>query len=228
MNDAIVQSLEIVTLLGAASVPDVVFDESLALAPCLVAADGGAARALARGRMPEAVIGDFDSLSDEVRAQIPAERLHRVTEQECTDFDKAIRGIVAPLILAVGFTGQRLDHELAVYNALVRNGDRRVIVVGEHDICFHLPAPLRLELPLGSRVSLFPMARVGCDSTGLEWPTDGLDFCPWGRVGTSNRSVSEVVDLWPEGPGMLLILPRAQLRAAMRALVDGSAPVRDR
>lgn len=218
MTAAIVQSQEIITLLGASKVSKAVLDESITLAPRLVAADGAAVQALAHGLMPDAVIGDFDSLPDDVRANIPAERLHRVAEQDSTDFDKALRHIVAPLVLAVGFTGQRLDHELAVYNALVRNAGRRAIVVGEYDICFHLGADLHLELPVGSRVSLFPMADVRCVSTGLRWATDGIAFSPSGRVGTSNTVVDSPVMLRPGGPGMLVILPRAQLRPAIRAL----------
>lgn len=168
--------------------------------------------------MPDAVIGDFDSLPDDIRAKIPAERLHRVAEQDSTDFDKALRHIAAPLVLAVGFTGQRLDHELAVYNALVRNANRRAIVVGAYDICFHLGTELRLELPVGSRLSLFPMAELRCASTGLRWATDDIAFSPSGRVGTSNMVAHSPVTLRPGGPGMLVILPRAQIRPVIQAL----------
>lgn len=216
---AIVQSQEIVTLLGASKVLPALLRESMVLAPRLVAADGGAVQAIAQGLTPDAVIGDLDSLPDETRARIPADRLHRMAEQESTDFDKAIRNIDAPLILAVGFTGQRLDHELAVYNALVRNLDRRVIVVGEHDICFHLSTEIQLRLPVGCRVSLFPMADVRCASTGLRWATDHIRFSPSGRVGTSNSAAQSVVILRPGGPGMLVILPRTQIGQAIGALV---------
>lgn len=220
MSEVIVQSTEIVTLLGAAPVAGPVLDESLGLAPTLIAADGGADLALRLGHMPRAVIGDLDSLSDQARARIPAGRLHRITEQDSTDFDKALRHIAAPLVLAVGFTGARLDHELAVYNALVRQAGPPVIVVGEHDICLHAPARLRLDLPLGTRVSLFPMAAVAGRSTGLRWPIEGLAFAPDGRVGTSNMATGGPVDLKMDGAGMLAILPRAQIRAAIRGLLD--------
>lgn len=215
----IVQSQEIVTLLGASKASEAVLDESTALAPRLVAADGGAVQALAHGVMPEAVIGDLDSLPDAVRAQIPADRLHQIAEQHSTDFDKALRHIAAPLVLAVGFTGQRLDHELAVYNALVRNADRRAIVVGEHDICFHLGTELHLNLPPGCRLSLFPMTDLRCESEGLRWATGDIAFSPAGRVGTSNEVAQTPVKLRPDGPGMLVILPRGQLTRAIAALV---------
>lgn len=219
MTAVIIRSTLPVTLLGASEPPGAELDEALAVGPSLVAADGGAATALRRGLMPDAVIGDFDSLEDDVRKSIPPERLHHVPEQESTDFEKALRHILAPLVLAVGFTGRRIDHELATYNSLVRNADRRTIVIGGHDICFHLPEALELELPTGTRVSLFPMARMRCSSSGLSWPTDDLVFDPAGRVGTSNRTSSSTVVLCPEGPGMLVILPRSELDPVIRSLV---------
>jgi len=177
--------------------------------------------AIKAGLMPTAVIGDFDSLGAEAMARIPANRLHRIDEQDCTDFDKALRHILTPLVLAVGFTGARLDHELAVYNALVRLADRPAVVIGEHDICFHAPATLRLDLPAGTRVSLFPMTKVTGQSTGLRWPIGGLGFAPDGRVGTSNAATGDPVTLTMDGPGMLVILPRLMLRAVIPALVRG-------
>lgn len=220
MNKAIVQSAGTVTLLGAAPICEAILRESLELAPVLVAADGAARAAIKAGLLPEAVIGDLDSLDPLTRAAIPPDRLHMISEQETTDFDKAIRHIAAPLILAVGFTGMRLDHELAVYNALVRNPDRAVIVIGEYDICCHLPSNLTLALEVESRLSLFPMAEVTGRSVGLFWPIDGLTLAPWGRVATSNR-VTGPVRLDMDGPGMLLILPRASLRPLMQALAGG-------
>jgi len=81
MEEAIVQSDDIVTLLGAGMVTDAVFTESQRIAPTVVAADGGAIKALDRAVMPDAVIGDFDSLPAKIRKLIPADRLHHVKEQ---------------------------------------------------------------------------------------------------------------------------------------------------
>jgi thiamine pyrophosphokinase len=222
MAGEIVQSGEIVTLLGAGAVTEAALSESLARGPLVVAADGGAETALAHGLNPAAVIGDFDSLSAATRRAIPKDRLHHIAEQDSTDFTKARTRIAAPLVLAVGFTGRRTDHELAVYSALVRIADRPTIVLAEEDICFALTKPLELQMPVGTRVSLFPMAELRCGSAGLRWATEGIVFSPWGRVGTSNESSAPQVRLEPEGPGMLVILPRAMLDVAIAALLVGA------
>ncbi|MBT8454669.1 MAG: thiamine diphosphokinase [Rhodobacteraceae bacterium] len=209
-----------VTLLGASKAKTHDIDEALSRAPFLVAADGGAATALAMGLTPQAVIGDFDSLPKSVRDALPPDILFPVAEQESTDFEKSLRMIDAPLILAVGFTGRRLDHELAVYNALARNPDKRIIIVGRQDIVFLAPTRLSLDLPEDSRLSLFPMGAVTGTSSGLAWPIDGLKFAPDGRIGTSNR-VNGPVELEFDTPAMLAIMPRVALDEAMRALTSG-------
>ncbi|GGL76606.1 thiamine pyrophosphokinase [Wenxinia marina] len=218
----LVRSDRPVTLLGGADFRRTDLDEALSLAPALVAADGGADAALTAGVTPRAVIGDMDSISDAARAAF-AGRLHRVSEQQSTDFDKVLRSVEAPLALAVGFTGGRLDHELAVLHTLLARPDRPCVVVGAESLLFLCPPALRLDLGPGTLVSLYPMLPCRIASTGLVWPTDGIDFSPEGRIGTSNATAGGVATLAPDGPGMLVILPRAALEAAVRALAGPPA-----
>jgi len=219
MSAPVVASTLGVTLVGGAPVTVRALEAALRLAPCLVAADGGADRALSAGLMPRAVIGDFDSISPSARAAIPADRLHPIAEQETTDFDKALRSVTAPFVLALGFAGARIDHGLAVFNALVRHPDRRCIVLGGPDAVFLCPPEITLRLQVGDRLSLFPMGPVTGRSSGLRWPVDGLAFAPDGMIGTSNMVTDPVVRLSFDTARMLVILPRVRLRAALSALV---------
>lgn len=219
MNRPIVQSFGGITLVGGGPVTLAAIKAARVLAPVLVAADGGADRCLRAGMVPEAVIGDFDSISRHARDVLDAATLHHIPEQSSTDFDKALRSVAAPFVLALGFTGARVDHQLAVFNVLVRRPDRACIVVGPRDVVFHAPARLTLQMRVGDRFSLFPMARVTGREQGLEWPLAGYDFAPDGQTSTSNRVVAPQVQLEMDGPGMLVILPRARLQAAINALV---------
>jgi thiamine pyrophosphokinase len=207
-----------VTLLGGGELTPETVSELLTLAPNLVVCDGAAGRALGMGLTPDRVVGDMDSIDAPTLARLDPATLHEITEQDSTDFEKALRTIEAPLVLGAGFTGRRLDHELACYNALVRYADRPCILVGGHDICFHAPRPLRIDLAPGSRVSLFPMAEVVVSTRGLAWELDLLRLAPWARVGTSNRALAGPVEIAPDGTGLLVILPRASLAAAIAAL----------
>jgi thiamine pyrophosphokinase len=215
-------SQEGVTLLGGGVVRPEDLQAALALAPRVVAADGGARAALEAGLRPEAVYGDMDSLQEADRARIGEARIHPIPEQVTTDFDKALRHIRAPFTLAVGFTGARVDHELSVYHVLAARPDLRGIVVGARDIVLHAPPELVLDLPPGTRVSLFPMTRVTGRSEGLDWPIAGHEFHPATRIGTSNRAAGGRVRLVLDGPGMLLILPRRHLSDLVQGVAGAS------
>lgn len=217
MNQAIVQSSEGVTLVGGGPVSAALLRQAERHGPRLVAADSGADRLLRLGRMPEAVIGDLDSISGAARARLSG-RIFHLPEQETTDFDKALRSISAPFVLALGFAGARIDHGLAVLNALVRHADRRCLLLGPQDVVFHAPPELDLSLRRGDRLSLFPLSPVRGTSEGLEWPIGGLRFSPDALIGTSNRVTDPRVALRFDAPGMLVILPRARLHAALNAL----------
>ena len=222
MNRAIVSCKGAVTLVGAGECTDNVLSAALARAGCIVAADGGAGRVMALGHLPDAVIGDMDSLSPGLATEVPPDRVHRIDEQDSTDFDKALRHIAAPLVLGYGFLGARLDHQLAAMTVLAARCDRRCILVGEADVVALCPPRLRLDLAPETRVSLFPLAPVTARSDGLRWPVEGLDFAPAGRIGTSNRA-NGAVTLEVVAPEMLLILPAACLNALQAALADAPA-----
>lgn len=206
-----------VCLVGGGAVAPIQLRDALALAPRLIAADGGANVALAEGLVPELVIGDLDSILPEVRARLPADRLVHVAEQVTTDFEKCLSRINAPYVLGLGFLGPRIDHTLAVFGAMSRLAGRNCILLGEEDLIFVCPPQIDLALSAGTRVSLFPMAPVGGQSRGLRWPIDGLAFAPTGLGGTSNEATGPVT-LAIEAPSMLVILPVERLSVVISAL----------
>ena len=215
MNDQIVQSTSGVTLAGGAGFSVKLLELARSWAPRVVAADGGADRLLRLGVEPEAVIGDLDSISNAAQVRL-AGRLFPIREQVTTDFDKALRSVRAPFVLGIGFSGARLDHGLAVLNGLVRHADRRCLLLSGQDVVFLAPREMALTLPLGSRLSLFPMGEVEGTSEGLRWPLDGLRFAPGGLIGTSNQVVGPV-RLRFNADRMLVILPRSAMAAALDA-----------
>lgn len=209
-----------VTVIGGGAVSGADISEALERAPLLVAADGGADRALALGRMPDLVIGDLDSLTPDARRLIPGDRILPVAEQDSTDFAKCLGRVAAPFVIAIGFTGLRLDHTLAALTVMAGHRASPVLLLGSDDVVFLAPPLLRLAVAPGTRVSLYPMGLVRGTSAGLEWPIDGIEMAPGGRVGTSNRATGEV-RLQAEGP-LMVLLPRDCLGAAMSALGLGA------
>ena len=223
MNHMIVESQTGVTLIAGGPVLARDFRAAQALAPLLVAADGGADRALALGGRPAAVIGDLDSLSAAGRAQLAAV-IHKVEEQDSTDFDKALRHISAPFVLGLGLLGGRVDHELAALAVLARQAATPCLLIGREDVIFAAPRVIEIALRPGDRFSLFPLAPVKGRSEGLKWPINGIAFTPMGRGGTSNMALGPV-RLEMDGAGMLVIVPRARLRQAIEARLNAAALV---
>lgn len=220
MSGGIVHCEGGVTLLGGGASDPGDVHEALTIAPCLVAADGGGDRALALGLVPEAVLGDLDSLSPAGRARLGA-RVHHIPEQDSTDFGKCLTHVRARFYLGLGFTGLRLDHTLAALSEIAARPGQVVALIAEDEVIFRAPPRLALDLPPGTRLSLYPMGPARGGATGLRWPLDGLDFTPAGRVGTSNE-VTGPVAMDITGP-MLVLVPKPHLRAVLRALVPTQA-----
>lgn len=217
MKKLIVDEAGPVTLVGGGHLEKRDLQEALALAPVLVAADSGAAQALEQGYVPQAVIGDFDSLPEPVHRGLPPEVLFHLPEQDTTDFDKALRSIRAPVVLGAGFLGARVDHQLAAFHTLIQPGRSPCILIGANELVFHLTRRIDLPMQPGEVVSLFPMQPVTGRSGGLVWPIEGLKMCPTSRIGTSNRAEGAIW-LEPDGPGLLGIVPRHYLAPLMRAI----------
>ena len=175
---------------------------ALAAAPPgrLVAVDGGLRHCLAAGLTPQLVIGDMDSappdLLDAVGPETPVLAL---SDQDTTDLEKALQNLSAPVCLAYGFLGLRVDHMLAVLSVLARYTDtHKVILVGEDDLIHITSARFSMLLRAGARLSVWPVGRVRfAASSGLVWPLDGLALSPDGRVATSNRMQNDHLSLTP-------------------------------
>jgi len=213
----IVSENEPITIVGGAHFSQELLLESLARAPVVYAADGGANLCMQYGCQPKQVIGDLDSLSPSLRSELDPSRVIHVAEQDTTDFEKLLIRVDAPFMLAIGFMGGRIDHQMAVQTVLTAYAHRKIICVGEEDVMFVSPPEIDLPLDAGTRVSLYPMAPVQVRSTGLYWSTDGLSFAPDGQIGTSNHATGPVT-LLPSAPRMLVVLPKNCLDIAIDAV----------
>ena len=211
-----------VCLVGGGALNREMLEQALRHAPALVAADGAADRLAEWGYRPRAVIGDMDSISDPDAWRDGETRFIHLPEQETTDFGKCLYATEAPFYVAVGFTGRRIDHMLAVFSAMLGAPEKIVVLVGEAEVAALVP-PRGVELALeqGAIVSLYPLAPVtGVRSEGLEWPIDGLAMQAGHRIGTSNRATQSRVELAFDRPGALLMLERRFLDTLIGAVAN--------
>lgn len=216
-----------VTHLGAGPATPEVIARALAIAPILVAVDGGVAHAVATGQVPARIIGDLDSQPaalPDAFAQVP---VTRIAEQDSTDFDKALRSTDCDLSVGVGFLGGRVDHELACLHRLAVHASRRVVLLSETDAVTLMPPEGRMCLPPGTRLSLFPLAPVEVTSAGVRWPLAREVLDPLWRVGTSNETTAREVTFAVSAPCCLIIVPASEVQALVEMRLSAPPWSRD-
>lgn len=187
----------------------------------------GAASSFMRFRKPEFVVGDMDSLPENLRQEL-ADQVFPVGEQESNDLSKAFRWICSMLrvgkgrtlpefsITVFGATGKREDHTLGNISLLAdfaeyleqcgARGD--LSLVTDYGVFAPVLNSCRMTLPKGQSLSIFafdPSLRI--ESSGLEYSTDGVRFDMWWKA-TLNRVSSPEVELRFSHPAkVLLYLP---------------------
>ncbi|WP_417584483.1 thiamine diphosphokinase [Pelagibacterium sp.] len=189
------------------------------MAVALVGADSGGDVLVAAGLVPDAVIGDMDSVTDTARFPSTT-RVLDLPEQDTTDFEKCLYSTLAPVTLALGMTGGRFDHTLAALHAVtVHASERRIVLVDGHDLAVGVAGSIRIKVGAGERVSIYPLGRTSFSgSKGLLYRLDGLEMVQGQTIGTSNRAVEDIVEI-EVAPGAqdpwLLILDKRLLDAVV-------------
>jgi thiamine pyrophosphokinase len=163
----------------------------------VIAADAGAATALAFGLTPDEVIGDFDSLDAATLGQLQAQHVPIHTyprDKDATDGQLAIERALelAPdALYLLGFLGgPRLDQLLANILLLTRI-DIRAVLLDERNECLLLrPNAAYHWTPEPSEVvSLIALTREveGVFTEGLRWPLNGDSLLRGDTRGVSNE-----------------------------------------
>ena len=209
-------------------------------ADILVCCDGAFAGFLRRmpklfggwGRLPDAVVGDMDSLPKALQERYPS-LMHPVSEQDDNDQTKAVRYVLdhhpeVSEIHILGATGRRADHTignlslLMEYPRLFAAGsspatDPRhstdkpwnlptIDIVSDYGTAFAITDSCELHVGQGRRVSLFsPDNTLVIRSEGLRWPTDGVIFDNWWKA-TLNRATADVIRLTLSHPSRALVI----------------------
>ena len=165
---------------------------------------------------PLAVVGDLDSLPEELQGRYSGLLFHEA-EQDDNDMTKAMRWVLThhpevEEITILGATGLREDHTvgnlglLMEYTRLFDLGDRRVTMVSDYGTAFVVTDSGDLHLGEGRRISLFSADNsLKITSEGLEWPLDEVVFDAWWKA-TLNRTSAPIVSLHFNHPSALLVM----------------------
>ncbi|HET7520077.1 MAG TPA: thiamine diphosphokinase [Candidatus Limnocylindria bacterium] len=171
-------------------------------AALVVAVDGGAAWLADRGRLPDALVGDLDSVDSRLVERLEADGVEverHPTAKDSSDAELALafaRNRGATEIVVIGaFGGARIDHEIANVLLLAAAGDEARgalrLVRGRTTVsCLRRGQRAELAGAIGCLVSLFPLGGParGVTTGGLQYPLEDATL----EVGTT-RGLSNLI-----------------------------------
>ncbi|MCD8182337.1 MAG: thiamine diphosphokinase [Bacteroides sp.] len=175
-------------------------------APYVVCCDGGADEYIRQGHLPDLIIGDGDSLSEENRKKY-WHLLHRITEQDTNDQTKAVNYLLSKgkhRIAITGATGKREDHTLGNISLLIDYMRAGADVRTYTDYGIFIPCQGTRTFPCqpGQQVSIINFTAHGLRGHGLVYPLS--DFTNWWQ-GTLNECTGTEFTIEAEG-GYLIFL----------------------
>ena len=175
-------------------------------APIVVCCDGGANEYIAKGHLPNIIIGDGDSLSEENRLK-HASLLHHIPNQETNDQTKAVQYLLAQgkrNIAIVGATGKREDHTIGNVSLLMEYMRMGAVVRSYTDYGVFIPCKdtCTFNCNIGQQVSIFNFTAKNLQSEGLVYPI--YDFTSWWQ-GTLNECTDTKFTIKAEGEYLLFI-----------------------
>jgi len=139
----------------------------------LVAVDGGLHACLQYNHEPDLIIGDFDSVSPNLRTELTHLKQIYTPDQNKSDLEKALEYLFReenPAVITVlGALSQRLDHTLVnLYLLCLYPG--KVIFETETERCMALLQNTSLSCTPGQLFSLIPFSQAtNVVTSGLQW-----------------------------------------------------------
>ena len=175
-------------------------------APYVVCCDGAADEYIRHGFLPDAIIGDGDSLSSENREKL-ATIFHQIKDQETNDQTKAVRFLKAQgkrQITIIGGTGKREDHTLGNISLLMdyMQEGLQVRMITDYGVFIPSCDTQRFDAHPGQQVSIFNFGATGLQGEGLAYPLS--DFNNWWQ-GTLNEATGEEFCIHATGKYLVFI-----------------------
>lgn len=178
----------------------------LARAERVVCCDGAARRYVAEGGVPFAIVGDCDSMGEELRQRF-AGITHCDSDQETNDLTKAVRFCISRGlcdITILGATGRREDHTLANISLLVDYAaEATVRMVTDTGVFDPISGDTCFGSYPGQQTSVFTLSPETLISTiDLRYPLDRAPMPGWWR-GSLNQSEGNRFGFRTTGPAIV-------------------------
>jgi thiamine pyrophosphokinase len=175
----------------------------------IVCCDGSAGSLVRAGFIPVAIVGDLDSLEDEI-AKKYSDRLYGDKDQEKNDLTKAVRWCSEQGfndIAIIGATGKREDHTLGNISLLAEYArEANVVMITDTGIIRPYLKSCKVSSSPGQQVSVFSIdPDTAISSSGLKYKLGRMKLHNWWRA-TLNEAIGDSFELRFEGGPLLVYL----------------------
>jgi thiamine pyrophosphokinase len=160
----------------------------------IISCDGSTETLLNAGFIPDAIIGDMDSLNEELAIRF-ADRIFQFDDQETNDLTKAVtwcRDKGYNDLVIIGATGKREDHTIGNISLLAEYVNSvNVLMISDTGYFFPLMAAADIESFTGQQVSIFSIdCETEITTSGLRYPLKKARIKNWWQA-TLNESLGE-------------------------------------
>lgn len=149
----------------------------------IICCDGSAGNLVSAGYIPDAIVGDLDSLTENLAIRF-ADRIFLDESQDTNDLTKAVqwcREMNYNEIVIVGATGKREDHTIGNISLLAEYAKTmNVKMVTDTGIFIPFLKSCTVQSFPGQQVSLFSIdPETKITSSGLKFPLNGIKISNW-------------------------------------------------
>jgi len=167
----------------------------------LICADGGANSALKMNLVPDVIVGDLDSISEEVLKEFKSSsKIIRLKRQNDTDVEKCLKYAIKDNFdeaLLVGVTGNRLDHTFCNLGIVLKFFPSiKLSLIAENSFLKPYKGNVKLKTHPGETISLYGFdKKTKITSSGLKYSLKQTAL-PFGeKESTSNVAIGKEVAL---------------------------------
>ncbi len=160
----------------------------------LVCCDGAVNNLVKTDKLPDAIVGDCDSLSPENRERF-ADIIHHVAEQNTNDLTKAVNYCILrdkTKITILGATGKREDHTIGNISLLCEYMNYAdVEMITDYGIFNTIDRDAVFECSKGQQVSIFSIDHAPLTSYNLAYPISNQIFTNWWQATLNEAQTNE-------------------------------------
>jgi thiamine pyrophosphokinase len=167
----------------------------------LICADGGANSALKLNLIPEIIIGDMDSISNDAKRRFgKTSKIISIKRQNDTDVEKCLKYAIKngfTEVLLTGVTGNRLDHTICNLGIILKYYPQiDISLIAEDSYLKPYKGNVKLKSFKGETISLYGFDnKTKIQSKGLKYPLNNVSL-PFGeKESTSNVSTTRNAEL---------------------------------